>query len=87
MLRRKDVDNSSAPGDGTGYSITIRKQYETYAQKLKDCANELPKPERKENKVSSGKKRFFAYAFRLMELESGMYIAYGSSMRLERGIR
>ncbi|MEM3192573.1 MAG: hypothetical protein QW292_10920 [Candidatus Parvarchaeota archaeon] len=54
MLRRKDVDNSSASGDGTGYSITIRKQYETYAQKLKDCANELPKYGRKENEISLG---------------------------------
>ncbi|MEM0195974.1 MAG: hypothetical protein QXJ24_06645 [Thermoplasmatales archaeon] len=84
MLRRKDVGNSSASGDGTGYSITVTNHYETYAEKLKDYAKEQSKPERKENEVSSGKKRFFSYAFRLMDLESGMYIVYGLSIRSKK---
>ena len=36
----KGVNNSNATGDGTGYGLTVKKNYESYAQKLKDLAKE-----------------------------------------------
>ena len=40
-MKRKDVKNSDATGDGTGYSLTVKKNYESYAQKLKDLSMEI----------------------------------------------
>ena len=42
ILKRKDIKKSDATGDGTGYSLTVKKNYESYAQKLKDMAKENP---------------------------------------------
>lgn len=75
LLRKKDVEKSDASGDGTGYSLSISKHYESIAKELKDGA--------KEN-GEQPKKRTFAYSFRLMDLSSRMYLAYGSSMKSER---
>ena len=81
ILRKNSVEHPSGTGDGTGYSLSIKKNYESHAQKLKDMA--------KENHESMGKdakhgKRLFAYSFRLMDLDSKLYIAFGSSMKSER---
>ena len=48
ILKNKDINGSGATGDGTGYSLTVKKNYESHAQKLKDLA--------KENSVSKEKK-------------------------------
>lgn len=83
VLRKKGVANASGTGDGTGYSLTVKKNYESHAQKLKDKAKENPGTG---NAKGDGKhkKRLFAYSFRLLDLDSGMYIAFGSSVRSER---
>jgi transposase len=83
ILRNKGVDSSDATGDGTGYSLTIKKNYESYAQKLKDKAKENGDESDKRVR-SSGKKRLFAYSFFVMDLETRMYVAYCSSMKSER---
>ncbi len=69
--------------DGTGYTLTVKKNYESYAQKLKDMA--------KEEGGSSGgirpnahRRRLFAYTFTIMDLRTRLYLAYGSSMKSER---
>ncbi len=36
LLEKKGVKNSDCSGDGTGYSLTIKKHYASEAQKLKD---------------------------------------------------
>ena len=36
------MTNSDATGDGTGYSLTVKKNYESHAQKLKYMAKENP---------------------------------------------
>ncbi|EQD79775.1 ISA1214-6 transposase, partial [mine drainage metagenome] len=85
--KKKGVTSSDATGDGTGYSLTVKKNYESHAQKLKDIAKENPKnrEEKDETKKSKNrKKRLFAYSFAIMDLETGMYIAFGSSMKSER---
>ncbi len=73
LLRKKGVNSSNATGDGTGYSLTIKKNYGTYAQKLKNMAN----PGRKRRKL-------FAYMFTLMDLDTRLYIAIGSSLKSEK---
>ncbi len=88
IMKKKGITNSDATGDGTGYSLTVKKNYESYAQKLKDLAKENPgnRGEKDETKRSEGhKKRLFAYSFSLMDLKTRMYIAFGSSMKSERG--
>ncbi|MCL4333656.1 MAG: ISNCY family transposase, partial [Candidatus Thermoplasmatota archaeon] len=82
ILRNKGIESSNATGDGTGYSLTIKKNYESYAQRLKDKAKENSGS--KEGKRSSGRRRIFAYSFFIMDLKTRMYIAYGSSMKSER---
>lgn len=84
ILKRKKVTNSDATGDGTGYSLTVKKNYESHAQKLKDMAKENP-DHGKDAKESKGhKKQLFAYSFAILDLQSRLYIAFGSSMKSER---
>ena len=52
-LKRKGITDSDATGDGTGYSLTVKNNYESHAQKLKDMA--------KESKGHG--KRLFTYSF------------------------
>ena len=84
ILKRKGITNSDATGDGTGYSLTVKKNYESHAQKLKDMAKENPDHGKDAKKSKIHKKRLFAYSFALMDLESRLYIAFGSSMKSER---
>lgn len=77
VLRKKGVKEVDTSGDGTGYSLTIRKHYASEAAKRKDEAKETSNDGNKE-------KMAFAYSFRLMDLESKMYVCYGTSMRSEK---
>ena len=40
LLKKKGITQSDATGDGTGYSLTVKKNYESYAQELKDKAKD-----------------------------------------------
>ena len=85
MLKRKEITKSDSTGDGTGYSLTVKKNYESHAQKLKDLAKENLENKKKGSKGSVvRRKRLFAYSFAIMDLETRMYIAFGSSMKSER---
>ena len=87
ILKKKGVTSSKATGDGTGYGLTVNKNYESYAQKLKDLAKESPKEKEEKGgrkKAKEHKKRLFAYSFTIMDLETRLYIAFGSSMKSER---
>ena len=70
--------------DGTCDSLTVKKNYESYAQKLKDRAKENPDHGKDAKKSKGHKKRLFAYSFALMDLQTRLYIAFGSSMKSER---
>ncbi len=72
LLKRRGVKDADCCGDGTGYAVTISKHYSAEAKKRK---NKL--------KTASGKKEF-RYTFMLMDLESRMYIAYGTSFKSEQ---
>ena len=81
--------SSRATGDGTGYGLTVKKNYESYAQKMKDLAKESPENREEKdrtNKAKEHKKRLFAYSFAIMDLETRLYIAIGSSMKSEREV-
>lgn len=83
LLKKRGVERSDGTGDGTGYSLTISKHYESIAKELKDKAKENDN----DNNSSSNdqpKKHAFAFSFRLMDLSSRMYLAYGSSLKSER---
>ena len=87
LLKNKNIINSDATGDGTGYSLTVKKNYESYAQRLKDLAKENKEIKNKDHKNKKNKghrKRLFAYSFSIMDLRTRMYIASGTSMKSER---
>jgi transposase len=79
LLKKKGVERASCSGDGTGYSLTIKKHYATVAQKLKDKA-------KKTTTKKSSKKgaKTFIYSFTLMDLDTRMYIGYGTSFKSEK---
>ncbi len=64
ILKEKGVKKINACGDGTGYSLSIKKHYASETQIRKDKAKEY-----------SGTKAF-VYSFKLMDLESKMYVAF-----------
>ncbi len=72
MLKKKGVNNPDCSGDGTGYSVSIQKHYATEAQKRKDRT----KKNTKETK--------FIFSFKLLDLDSRLYIAHGTSLRSEQ---
>ena len=78
LLKKKGITQSDATG--TGYSLTVKKNYESYAQELKDKAKEN-RNEGDDNddkgKQSAKKRKAFAYSFRLMDLKTKM--AFGLS--------
>ena len=63
LLKKKGIKESDATGDGTGYSLTVKKNYESYAQELKDKAKENGNEGDDEGKQSAKKRRAFAYSF------------------------
>lgn len=72
-LNKRGIKKIEACGDATGYSLTISKHYSSYVQKLKDKAKE-----------SKNTKKAFVYKFALMDLETKMYVCYGSSLISEK---
>jgi len=84
LLLKKGIKESDATGDGTGYSLTVKKNYESYAQELKDKAKENRNEGDDNDKGKQSAKKAFAYSFRLMDLKTKMYIAFGSSMKSEK---
>jgi transposase len=82
ILKEKSIESSDASGDGTGYTLTIKKHYATEAQKLKDNAKDSAKMTKacKQEKAM----RLFVYSFALMDFKTRMYIAFGTSFKSEQ---
>ncbi|MDI6738711.1 MAG: ISNCY family transposase [Nanoarchaeota archaeon] len=74
ILKKKGVEVANACGDGTGYSLTVKTNYASETQKRKDKA--------KEN--APQQKKAFAFSFRMMDLDSQLYIGWGMSMHSEK---
>ncbi len=87
LLKKKGVEDPDCSGDGTGYSLTIKKHYATEAQKLKDKAKDSKTTMKTENtgqKAEKKTKAQFVYSFTLMDLDTRMYIGYGTSFKSEK---
>lgn len=74
ILKKRGVKNIDACGDGTGYSLTIRKHYASETKKRKEKAKESN---------TKGEKAF-VYSFKMLDLESKMYVAFGMSLKSEK---
>lgn len=74
ILKKKGIEVADTSGDGTGYSLTIKKHYATEVENRKD---EVKKTQEKE-------KSTFIYSFKLLDLKSRLYICYGMSFRSEK---
>ena len=74
ILRKKNVTIVDASGDGTGYALTVSKHYASETQKRKD----------KVKNATTQKKKAFVFTFKLLDLDSRLYICYGTSLRSEK---
>jgi len=77
ILRKKGIINADCCGDGTGYTLTIKEHYASYAEKLKE--------EGKDNQENKDKKKIkVIYSFALMDIKTRLYIGYGTSFKSEK---
>ncbi|MBI4176184.1 MAG: ISNCY family transposase [Candidatus Aenigmarchaeota archaeon] len=74
LVKRKGIESANTSGDGTGYGLTVTKHYR----------NEREKELKRKNKGSGKGRKPFVYAFALMDLDTKMYIGYGTSIRSEK---
>ncbi|MBT3299010.1 ISNCY family transposase [archaeon] len=72
-IKKKGISEIDASGDATGYGLTIKIHYQSYASKLKE-----------KSKMADGKKKKFVYKFAMMDLDSKMYVCYGTSLKSEK---
>lgn len=75
LTRKNGIKEADVSGDGTGYSLTITKHYRNEREK------EL---KAKDNGKQGVNMKCFARAFALRDLNTGIYIGYGTSMRSEQ---
>jgi len=82
IAKDKGIRESDTCGDGTGYSLTVTKHYRNEREKELKRINGSAKKTKSDDKTK--KKRLFTYAFALMDLDTHMYIGYGTSMHSEK---
>lgn len=83
ILKKKGITVVDGSGDGTGYSLTISKHYASEIAKRGDKVKEAETQQ--ENPVKDGqKKRAFVYSFKLLDLNSNLYVSYGMSFKSEK---
>lgn len=75
MAKRKGITQADTTGDGTGYGVTVTKHYRQEREKALKGA--------KGGQHKAGTKPF-VYAFGLMDLDTHLYIGYGTSMKSEK---
>lgn len=82
ILRKKGIKNVDCGGDGSGYGLSIKKHYATEAQKLKE---KIKTSDGQNKKEKEGKKKaLFVYSFVIIDIQTRMYIAYGTSFKSEK---
>jgi len=76
ILRKKGVKDVDASGDGTGYSLTIKKHYATECAKRKNKVKE-------DSKDKKGRRQF-VHSFKILDIKTWLYVAYGISFKSEK---
>src|SRR3989338_11385620 len=76
ILKKKGINVVDASADGTGYSLTIKKNYSTECAKRKDKIKD-------DNKDKKGKRQF-VYSFKIIDFATWLYVAYGTSFKSEK---
>lgn len=74
IMKRRGVQDVDASGDGTGYSLQISEHYSSEVKKRKDGVKE----------ADENSKKLFAYSFKLLDLKTKLYVAWGLSFRSEK---
>jgi len=80
MVKRKEITDVNLSGDGTGYSLTVTKHYRT--ERTKELREKNKNNDRK--KKPRKKKKLFVRSVALMDLDTKMYVGYGTSMKSEK---
>ena len=57
IFGRKGIQNTNATDDGTGYSLTVKRNCESHAKKLKDRAKENPEKDTENDAAVAPKER------------------------------
>lgn len=73
IIKERGLGEIDASGDATGYSLSIKTHYQTYASRLKE-----------KSKVADDKRKKFVYKFAMLDLDSKMYVCYGTSLKSEK---
>lgn len=87
MVKRKGITDIDLSGDGTGYSLTITKHYRrerTKELKKKSKKKKKKKSKTKGKKKSKKNKKMFVRSVALLDLDTKMYVGYGTSMKSEK---
>jgi len=89
MLRRRGLRSTDATGDGTGYALSITQHYASTVERLRERAKENPPPSEGTGTPSGSERpakkvHRFVYAFRLLDLRTRLYVAFGTSLKSER---
>jgi len=89
MLRQRGVEKTDATGDGTGYALSITQHYASTVERQREKSKENPaggkrSADEKKNASPEKKVKRYVYAFRLLDLTTRLYVAFGTSMRSER---
>ena len=84
LVKKKGIEKADTSGDGTGYSLTVTKHYRNKREKELKKLRDEEKCKNVEKKANGKKRRSFVYAFALMDLDTHMYIGYGTSPRSEK---
>lgn len=74
ILKRRGVKTVDASGDGTGYSLQVSRHYASEAQKRKEKLKE----------ADADSKKAFVYSFKLLDLNTNLYVAFGLSFKSEK---
>lgn len=82
ITRRNGIKNADVSGDGTGYGLTVTKHYRN--ERCKELRKLNSGDARKSGDKNTKNRKLFVYVFGLMDLGSGMYIGYGTSMNSEK---
>lgn len=83
ILKEKGLKEADSSGDGTGYTLSIKRHYATEVEKHKDKAKDAGKIA-KACKQKGKRRKVFVYSFALMDFRTRMYIGYGTSFKSER---